>query len=1220
MATQFTKDLFASTYKDDFADSDNYHRILFNAGRSLQARELTQMQTITQRELSRLLRHLFKDGAPIATSTPTIDNTYEFIKLDTTINTWPTSTTGLVGTILTSTEGVEVEVLEGVAATVSDPATLYVKYVSTQTGTSGSTPVRVTPATVLQGGAYTFTVQATNTTDNPAVGRGTKVSVHPGDFYAKERIVFAAQQSIIIGKYTPNASAVVGFKVTEDIVTVADDANLYDNQGATLNRSAPGADRYRIKLTLVNQADLSSSDNFIYLAEIRDGSMINQNVAGDDYNILDKRLAARTYEESGDYIAKPFTLKFNTPVIDPTVAVTDISSGTAYVNGFRANVERSVKIGIQKPRNVQLVADEAVGVTYGNYLVTNYQTNKGIPTLFSQVTFKDSTNFTGNTIGTGYVIAVEENNDSNIRVHFANIVINAGKNKRDIVSFGTSVTDYMNLVLEGNKAVFKDPTRTALLFSLPKDRPQSVTAADIDVSRTLSETVDANNRVTFTLSAAGETFTQITDWTVSLATDEIITWSLYSGGAGQQTITIETAESPGTVVKAAAYIRKANATPRQKTLTTVTATITPNADGSLSLGKADIYDVSVIALGSSSGEDLSARYYLDNGQRDTHYDLGSLKLKSGQSAPGGNVYVSYRHFTHNANGSYFSVNSYQGQVDYAAIPSYRKRDGEVVNLRDVVDFRSVVNTSGTFGSGAIINYLPQNAGVVDADVNYYLAKMLRVSIDAGGTIIINESDQSLDPQLPPKPTGTLDLFHVYMRPYMLNDEDVVTRIIKAKRFTMADIAQLENRVSKLEELTALSLLEAKTESLLVFDSAGNSRFKSGIFVDNFADFSRSLTRSIDYSASIDLVENILRPSYTEYNTRLVIDTANSTGITVKGDMALLNYTSTPFISQEDASEYINVNPFAVTQNRGFIQLSPSSDDWIEREYVAAAITDGGSRIIDQTTFSWNSWLHDWVGRANDIKVGDTQSNSYTSGDYTYTDTIRATSESIVRENVQDNLLDVAFIAWMRSKRVYFKCYGFKPYTRVFAFFDGQSVDKWIKVEPFTYISNDDNQYGQQYAGVTSHPFGYTANLYTDGEGVIEGSFYIPSSRNGVENGRRFRTGAREFRLMDISVIDESVATNIARAIFTSTGILQTRQESWTNVREVTVTGSTSKVRYYAPSYYTGGGGDGGGPYYSSPSSPDPWSDGSYSYSYGGDTYGTSTDNVGSGGSGGGYYE
>ena len=54
MAT-YTSTTFSSTYKDDFADSNNFHRILFNSGRTLQARELTQSQTITQKEIEMIL-------------------------------------------------------------------------------------------------------------------------------------------------------------------------------------------------------------------------------------------------------------------------------------------------------------------------------------------------------------------------------------------------------------------------------------------------------------------------------------------------------------------------------------------------------------------------------------------------------------------------------------------------------------------------------------------------------------------------------------------------------------------------------------------------------------------------------------------------------------------------------------------------------------------------------------------------------------------------------------------------------------------------------------------------------------------------------------------------------------------------------------------------------------------------------------------------------------
>jgi len=65
MATTILKDTFLSTYKDDFRDSDNYHRIVFNSGRALQARELTQLQTIINKEIERLGRYLFKESSVI---------------------------------------------------------------------------------------------------------------------------------------------------------------------------------------------------------------------------------------------------------------------------------------------------------------------------------------------------------------------------------------------------------------------------------------------------------------------------------------------------------------------------------------------------------------------------------------------------------------------------------------------------------------------------------------------------------------------------------------------------------------------------------------------------------------------------------------------------------------------------------------------------------------------------------------------------------------------------------------------------------------------------------------------------------------------------------------------------------------------------------------------------------------------------------------------------
>lgn len=77
----FNKQVFKTTYKDDHADSDGYHRILFNSGRALQARELTQLQTIVQKEITRLGQNVFKDGAPVNNAGSAFERKLEFVKI-----------------------------------------------------------------------------------------------------------------------------------------------------------------------------------------------------------------------------------------------------------------------------------------------------------------------------------------------------------------------------------------------------------------------------------------------------------------------------------------------------------------------------------------------------------------------------------------------------------------------------------------------------------------------------------------------------------------------------------------------------------------------------------------------------------------------------------------------------------------------------------------------------------------------------------------------------------------------------------------------------------------------------------------------------------------------------------------------------------------------------------------------------------------------------------
>jgi hypothetical protein len=54
-----------SPYWDDFNQNKNYLRVLFRPGYSVQARELTQLQTALQAQIARFGDHFFKDGSKV---------------------------------------------------------------------------------------------------------------------------------------------------------------------------------------------------------------------------------------------------------------------------------------------------------------------------------------------------------------------------------------------------------------------------------------------------------------------------------------------------------------------------------------------------------------------------------------------------------------------------------------------------------------------------------------------------------------------------------------------------------------------------------------------------------------------------------------------------------------------------------------------------------------------------------------------------------------------------------------------------------------------------------------------------------------------------------------------------------------------------------------------------------------------------------------------------
>ena len=213
--------LNSAPYYDDFDSSDNFHRVLFRPGYAIQARELTQLQSILQDQIEKHGNHIFTDGAIVIPGNVSFNNQYVSIRLNSTFGGESIdpaqyyNATDLV-TVTGETSGVTAEVI-GYSRAAEDSAEplLYLKYIST--GTSGSAgfddvdssvffqdgenlsaDVNVTHTTTYIAGSNSLTVFSPDDPTDSATSIGSAVTVSRGVFYVKGTFVETTTQTFVI--------------------------------------------------------------------------------------------------------------------------------------------------------------------------------------------------------------------------------------------------------------------------------------------------------------------------------------------------------------------------------------------------------------------------------------------------------------------------------------------------------------------------------------------------------------------------------------------------------------------------------------------------------------------------------------------------------------------------------------------------------------------------------------------------------------------------------------------------------------------------------------------------------------------------------------------------------------------------------------------------------------------------------------------------------------
>ena len=331
------------------AGDKNYLRILFQPGFAVQTREMNQLQSILQGQIDRLGSSFYREGEAVLDGEATFRDNILYIEGE--IPSGKTFNV-LASDILLQpaieirsggVRGGQYSKVLGIDVISNNKVRIYLQPIVDIADSPGAPLEDSIPTgseihykndiqTVSAEGATTTNTNILTTVTSS--GMSFAISVNEGIYYVKGSFVHTPPMTRFWIKPTQNF-IVRGdgcLTITENIVTSNQDSTLLDNSSGSYNYAAPGADRYSVSLDI----------GFFELANASGGYTLKDDTVGQTSNIfaqgstqsfsiarlfsvdesaievienreqtnLEKRLARRTYEESGNYTVQPFKIAF----------------------------------------------------------------------------------------------------------------------------------------------------------------------------------------------------------------------------------------------------------------------------------------------------------------------------------------------------------------------------------------------------------------------------------------------------------------------------------------------------------------------------------------------------------------------------------------------------------------------------------------------------------------------------------------------------------------------------------------------------------------------------------------------------------------------------------------------------------------------------------------------------------------------------------------------
>jgi hypothetical protein len=827
---------------------------------------------------------------------------------------------------------------------------------------------------------------------------GTTWNFTAGKIYLDGQHVPVAAGSVTL---TGSGKEVVGLTITPTVVTSGTDAYIKNqDEGVDLQYAQVGADRLVYTITWV--VDTAGQ---VDIREFLDNSPVFK-VTTTERSELQKEMARRTYDTSGNYTVRPFPIKMRENVDeDDDLMTAYIYAGKAYVEGNEIETIAHQEVEVPKARVVASINNSVLGSfdATGGYTIGTTSENFNVAGLAVKLKVGSGNSHTvtfdgGLTAATAAQVADAIN--TSVNAYPTNGVL------QPIVQCAASATHVMIKAADGKNLTIEAVASDAYtvlgistgtyyvsgtrIYEMDDNYVKEITDLSYITKRVEAVTRDGGSD-TDDLEYAASTLVGVSNTLADChdgkfdyiyltdfkRTDGDIDWSL--GGS----------DPTNGATYYLKYRHSYNPTQRTKVRVTVT-------DAKITKGSEDGLDVITFLDATSAVESVSGNAVVGltgnasdvirilkvnntPGQSADQYSLYSLTKNNssvdsieigtssidwsaagsqgggstGQPVTGAVYYITFEYWKTTA-GDYVSPDSYIN--DYAEIEL--APDG-VTALRDCIDFRRL----GATGDSSMVLPVPEDSPRLDYD--YYLARVDKIALGSDGYFFRIPGSPAVDPPIPQNQTGPLSMFQLTVPPYTYSPDNVIIEKLDVQRKTQWSLNEMQLQIDRLKYQAALTEVQKDAT-----DNPAAAEAK-GIFTDSLVGFKHSDVsfdkNSITFDVAIDTTEQCLRLPAAEDGQTLSVDLNNSTNIAKVGSVVVFDYSPSAYISQLKATSILNVNPNEVYGWTGTMGVSPLQDFWTDVAQLASIDVNYDEQMnwVNATNaalarqITWGAWKIAW---------------------------------------------------------------------------------------------------------------------------------------------------------------------------------------------------------------------------------------------------------------------